>query len=65
MGAIGCTQNGEREKEIISEIFNIYSEREREVQCESNIKQLCISFPIHWKAEPIRGNIRVFVVVVS
>lgn len=30
MGAIGCTQNGEREKEIISEIFNIYSERERE-----------------------------------
>lgn len=65
MGAIGCTQNGEREKEIISEIFNIYSEREREVQCESNIKQLCISFPIHWKAEPIRGYIRVFVVVVS
>lgn len=67
MGAIGCTQNGEREKEIISEIFNIYSERkrEREVQCESNIKQLCISFPIHWKAEPIRENIRVFVVVVS
>lgn len=62
MGAIECTQNGEREKEIISEIFNIYSER---VQCESNIKQLCISFPIHWKAEPIRGNIRVFVVVVS
>lgn len=30
MGAIGCTQHGEREKEIISEIFNIYSERERE-----------------------------------
>lgn len=65
MGAIGCTQHGEREKEIISEIFNIYSEREREVQCESNIKQLCISFPIHWKAEPIREIIRVFVVVVS
>lgn len=29
MGAIECTQNSEREKEIISEIFNIYSE-ERE-----------------------------------
>lgn len=67
MGAIGRTQYSEREKEIISEIFNIYSERkkEREVKCESKTKQLCISFPIHWKAEPIRENIRVFVVVVS
>lgn len=30
MGAIGRTQHSEREKEIISEIFNIYSEKERE-----------------------------------
>lgn len=51
MGASGNAPKNKRELERSRKLlvrYLIYIQRER----ESKTKQLCISFPIHWKAKP-------------
>lgn len=51
MGASGNAPKNKREVERSRKLlvrYLIYIQRER----ESKTKQLCISFPIHWKAKP-------------